>query len=90
MPLAVFLAAGANLSGAALVDLIAECEIPLKIAESLFSVTGKPIMLAKVPFFPDFSHLSTIVLAASIFLFYGGMEIQAVHFHLTPALGLEK
>ena len=33
---------------------------------------------------------STIVLAASIFLFYGGMEIQAVHFHLTPALGLEK
>lgn len=47
-------------------------------------------MLAKVPFFPDFSHLSTIVLAASIFLFYGGMEIQAMDFHLTPALGLEK
>ncbi|MCM1449240.1 MAG: amino acid permease [Clostridiales bacterium] len=40
---------------------------------------GKPIALAQVPFFPDFSHLSTIVLAASIFLFYGGMEIQAVH-----------
>ncbi len=40
---------------------------------------GKTIDLAQVPFFPDFSHLSTIVLAASIFLFYGGMEIQAVH-----------
>lgn len=32
-----------------------------------------------VPFFPDFSKYSTIVLAASIFLFYGGMEMQAVH-----------
>lgn len=32
-----------------------------------------------VPFFPDFSKYSTIVLAASIFLFFGGMEMQAVH-----------
>lgn len=32
-----------------------------------------------VPFFPDFTKYSTIVLAASIFLFYGGMEMQAVH-----------
>lgn len=40
---------------------------------------GKPIALTEMPFFPDFSNLSTIVLAASIFLFYGGMEIQAVH-----------
>lgn len=40
---------------------------------------GKPIALTHMPFFPDFSHLGTIVLAASIFLFYGGMEIQAVH-----------
>lgn len=31
------------------------------------------------PFWPDFSKYSTIVLAASIFLFYGGMEMQAVH-----------
>lgn len=30
-------------------------------------------------FWPDFSKYSTIVLAASIFLFYGGMEMQAVH-----------
>ena len=40
---------------------------------------GKQIDLAQVPFFPDFSNLETIVLAASIFLFYAGMEIQAVH-----------
>lgn len=32
-----------------------------------------------VPFLPDFTKYSTIVLAASIFLFYGGMEMQAVH-----------
>lgn len=30
-------------------------------------------------FWPDFTKYSTIVLAASIFLFYGGMEMQAVH-----------
>lgn len=40
---------------------------------------GKPIDLAQMPFVPDFSNAGTIVLAASIFLFYAGMEIQAVH-----------
>lgn len=30
-------------------------------------------------FWPDFSKFSTIVLAASIFLFFAGMEMQAVH-----------
>ncbi len=40
---------------------------------------GKPIMLAHESFFPDFSKIGTIVLAASIFLFYGGMEMNAVH-----------
>ena len=45
----------------------------------VYLCVGKPIALDHVPFFPDFSHLSTIVLAASIFLFYGGMEMQAVH-----------
>ena len=45
----------------------------------IYVCMGKTIHLANVPFFPDFSNLSTIVLAASIFLFYGGMEIQAVH-----------
>lgn len=40
---------------------------------------GKPLSLDQVSFFPDFSNVGTIVLAASIFLFYAGMEIQAVH-----------
>lgn len=31
------------------------------------------------PFFPDFTQYGTIVLAASIFLFFGGIEMQAVH-----------
>ena len=34
---------------------------------------------AHQPFWPDFEKYQTIVLAASIFLFYGGMEMQAVH-----------
>jgi len=45
----------------------------------IYVCAGKTIDLAHIPFFPDFSNLSTVVLAASIFLFYGGMEIQAVH-----------
>lgn len=45
----------------------------------IYVCLGKPVMLAHESFFPDFSHLSTIVLAASIFLFFGGMESQAVH-----------
>ena len=45
----------------------------------IYFFSGKPVMLTPMPFFPNFSHLSTVVLAASIFLFYGGMEIQAVH-----------
>ncbi len=45
----------------------------------LYVCMGKHIDLTPMPFFPDFSSMSTVVLAASIFLFYGGMEIQAVH-----------
>lgn len=45
----------------------------------IYVAAGKHVSLTHMPFFPDFSNLSTIVLAASIFLFYGGMEIQAVH-----------
>lgn len=45
----------------------------------LYFCLGKPVALTDVSFFPDFSNVSTIVLAASIFLFYAGMEIQAVH-----------
>lgn len=40
---------------------------------------GRHDYLAHVSFFPDFSNLGTVVLAASIFLFYAGMELQAVH-----------
>lgn len=45
----------------------------------IYFLLGKQNFLADVPFFPDFSNVGTIVLAASIFLFYAGMEIQAVH-----------
>lgn len=46
----------------------------------VYIIMGKPIELPlDKPFFPDFSQLGTVVLAASIFLFYGGMEMQAVH-----------
>lgn len=39
---------------------------------------------AQQPFWPDFEKYQTIVLAASIFLFYGGMEMQAVHVNNMP------
>ncbi len=41
---------------------------------------GNPIHIdTHQSFWPDFSKFSTIVLAASIFLFFAGMEMQAVH-----------
>lgn len=40
---------------------------------------GHNFIDAHQPFWPDFEKYQTIVLAASIFLFYGGMEMQAVH-----------
>ena len=45
----------------------------------LYVALGKHDYLAHVSFFPDFTDMGTVVLAASIFLFYAGMEIQAVH-----------
>lgn len=46
----------------------------------VYVLLGKTINLPlDKPFWPDFEHFGTIVLAASIFLFYAGMEIQAVH-----------
>lgn len=46
----------------------------------IYVVMGKPIHLPlHQSFWPDFTQFNTIVLAASIFLFYGGMEMQAVH-----------
>lgn len=43
------------------------------------AIGGHNYIDAHAPFFPDFSKFSTIVLAASIFLFFGGMEMNAVH-----------
>lgn len=40
---------------------------------------GGKIELVHESFFPDFTKISTIVFAASIFLFFGGMEMNAVH-----------
>ncbi len=45
----------------------------------IYVCLGRHDYLAHVSFLPDFSNMGTIVLAASIFLFYAGMEIQAVH-----------
>ena len=50
----------------------------------IYVVMGKHDYLSHVPFFPDFSNMGTIVLAASIFLFYAGMELQAVHINDMP------
>lgn len=53
---------------------------------------GEPIQLVHESFFPDFTKLSTIVFAASIFLFFGGMEMNAVHVQnmRNPATGYPK
>lgn len=46
----------------------------------IYLATGNHIFIdSHQPFWPDFSKFSTIVLAASIFLFFAGMEMQAVH-----------
>lgn len=46
----------------------------------VYVAMGKPMNLPlDQSFFPDFSKFNTLVLAAGIFLFYGGMEMQAVH-----------
>ena len=58
------------------------CIIPgaiLIVLGIIYVCIGKPVQLDHLPFFPDFGDVGTIVLAASIFLFYAGMEIQAVH-----------
>ena len=45
----------------------------------IYVALGKHDYLEHISFLPDFTNMGTIVLAASIFLFYAGMEIQAVH-----------
>lgn len=58
--------------------------VALIVLGILYVCMGKHDYLEHVSFFPDFSNLGTIVLAASIFLFYAGMEIQAVHISDMP------
>ncbi len=46
----------------------------------VYVVMGNPIQMPlNTGFFPDFGNWHSMVLAASIFLFYAGMEMQAVH-----------
>ena len=46
-----------------------------------YVLTGRPIQMDLSPrsFWPDLSNFNNLVLAASIFLFYSGMELSAVH-----------
>lgn len=55
--------------------------IILIVCGVLYVSTGHPIefTLSYSAAIPDFNHFSNIVLAASVFLFYSGMEINAVH-----------
>ncbi|WP_158800669.1 putative glutamine/gamma-aminobutyrate antiporter GadC [Acidisoma sp. L85] len=47
---------------------------------ALYVAMGKHIQMPlNTGFFPDFGNAGNMVLAASIFLFYAGMETQAVH-----------
>ncbi len=46
----------------------------------VYVIMGKTIELpTDQTFFPDFTQFGNVVLAASIFLFYGGLEMNAVH-----------
>ncbi len=40
---------------------------------------GKSYLDFSEPFIPDFSNFNTLVLASSIFLYFGGMELSSVH-----------
>ncbi len=50
----------------------------------IYICTGNPNQIPHTSFWPDFSHWSNIVLAASIFLFFAGTELQAVHIQHMP------
>jgi putative glutamate/gamma-aminobutyrate antiporter len=52
----------------------------LIVLAAIYIVMGKPIQMnLHSGFLPDFTKWHSMVLAASIFLFYAGMETQAVH-----------
>jgi putative glutamate/gamma-aminobutyrate antiporter len=52
----------------------------LIVLAGVYVAMGHPIQMSlSGSFFPDFGNWHSMVLAASIFLFYAGMETQAVH-----------
>ncbi|MEO9229912.1 MAG: putative glutamine/gamma-aminobutyrate antiporter GadC [Devosia sp.] len=52
----------------------------LIILGAVYVAMGHPIQMPlNTGFIPDFSNFSNMVLAASVFLFFAGMEMQAVH-----------
>jgi putative glutamate/gamma-aminobutyrate antiporter len=52
----------------------------LIILGCVYVAMGKPIQMpTNTGLLPDFSNFHNMVLAAGIFLYYGGMEMQAVH-----------
>jgi putative glutamate/gamma-aminobutyrate antiporter len=57
----------------------------LILLAGIYVAMGKPIHLPlNTGFFPDFSKFQNMVLAAGVFLYYAGMEIQAVHIKNLP------
>jgi putative glutamate/gamma-aminobutyrate antiporter len=57
----------------------------LIILAGIYVAMGKPIQLPMhTGFLPDFSKFQNMVLAAGVFLYYAGMEIQAVHIKNLP------
>jgi len=57
----------------------------LILLAAIYVGMGKPIHLPlNTGFFPDFSKFQNMVLAAGVFLYYAGMEIQAVHIKNLP------
>jgi len=52
----------------------------LIVLGGVYVAMGHPVQMSlKTGFLPDFGNWHSMVLAASIFLFYAGMEMQAVH-----------
>jgi putative glutamate/gamma-aminobutyrate antiporter len=52
----------------------------LILAAGVYVVLGNPVHLDMTTgYIPKFNNISTVVLAGSIFLFFAGMEMQAVH-----------
>lgn len=52
----------------------------LIVLGAVYVVMGRPIQMPlNTGFIPDFSNFHSMVLAAGIFLYYAGMETQAVH-----------